>query len=91
MSRATGTSPCEALKAVCAVSLPICMRHLIRFYSGEGKPTLFFRAPTSEFGTLELSGEQDINFSGFEFFQQLVKRANTDGVCQADFGGHGLP
>ena len=39
------------------------MRHLIRFYSGEGKPTLFFRAPSGEFGTLELTGEQDINFS----------------------------
>ncbi|MFA6907864.1 MAG: DUF2797 domain-containing protein [Candidatus Micrarchaeia archaeon] len=39
------------------------MRHLIRFYSGEGKPTVFFRAPTGEFGTLELSGAQDINFS----------------------------
>jgi len=39
------------------------MRHLIRFYSGEAKPTLFFRAPNGEFGTLELSGAQDINFS----------------------------
>ncbi|MCX6771971.1 MAG: DUF2797 domain-containing protein [Candidatus Micrarchaeota archaeon] len=39
------------------------MRHLIRFYSGEGKPTMFFRAPTGEFGTLVLSGAQDINFS----------------------------
>ncbi|MFA6328641.1 MAG: DUF2797 domain-containing protein [Candidatus Micrarchaeia archaeon] len=39
------------------------MRHFIRFYSGEGKPTIFFRAPTSGFGTLVLSGAQDINFS----------------------------
>jgi len=39
------------------------MRHLIRFYSGEGKPTLFYRADTGEFGTLELAGAQDINFS----------------------------
>ena len=39
------------------------MRHLIRFYSGEGKPTLFFREATGEFGTLVLSGAQDINFS----------------------------
>ena len=39
------------------------MRHLIRFYSGEGKPTLFFRGDTGEFGTLVLSGECDINFS----------------------------
>jgi len=38
------------------------MRHLIRFYSGEAKPTLFFRE-NGEFGTLELSGIQDINFS----------------------------
>jgi hypothetical protein len=39
------------------------MRHLIRFYSGEGKPTLFFRDATGEFGTLVLAGVQDLNFS----------------------------
>lgn len=39
------------------------MRHLLRFYSGEGKPTVLFREEGSEPGKLELSGEQDINFS----------------------------
>jgi len=38
------------------------MRHLIRFYSGEGKPTLFYRED-GKFDTLELSGGQDIRFS----------------------------
>jgi hypothetical protein len=39
------------------------MRHLIRFYSGEGKPTLLFRDGLGEPSKLELSGEQDISFS----------------------------
>ncbi|MFA5929900.1 MAG: DUF2797 domain-containing protein [Candidatus Micrarchaeia archaeon] len=37
-------------------------RHLLRFYSGEAKPTLLFRQDGA-IGTLELEGSQDINFT----------------------------
>lgn len=39
------------------------MRHLLRFYSGEGKPTLLYRSEANEIGSLELAGECDIVFS----------------------------
>lgn len=38
------------------------MRHLLRFYSGEAKPTAVFREEGAV-KTLEITGEQDINFS----------------------------
>jgi hypothetical protein len=39
------------------------MFHMIRFYSGEGKPTLFCRNSGGEMGKIELSGFEDITFS----------------------------
>jgi hypothetical protein len=39
------------------------MRHLLRFYSGEGVPTMIFRSESGGVESLGLSGEQDISFS----------------------------
>jgi hypothetical protein len=39
------------------------MRHLLRFYSGEGVPTMVFRSESGGVESLVLGGEQDISFS----------------------------
>lgn len=42
--------------------MPAALPHLLRFYSGEGKPTLLSRSD-GEVSPTELSGNQDISFS----------------------------